>query len=717
MARKSVIIVVAILISVICLEALGQVKFNIQDLNYGGKPFNPGDVACVHRVRLSDKYDTNKWDVFLTKIAVENVGNATNNEIAWLEVRLEVGGETNVLVHSTGFPISQMLLPLPPDQRSVPDDEDAVLTVWMKAGDNLTEGHTIQTRIHLWYSEGSEGAETTVLDAVAETLVMSIIFDAQVLTSPLGGILNPGDEFPVLQVKAADTADANFDGLKLVRVRVDGPSNLEWTVGTQTQRVKLSVGREVVLEDPIFVAFDEEEGSITLWAKVPSHLRPKELLIVDPSVTLVIQEGAQENSFQYTDPSPDTVLAGGVENFSVDVPQGGEVLTSVPSTLAYSTVTLSDRDRNDTRVRVDSIALTALGTVFHQIQGIEIANTQGSVLGFRNGLGNIALLQPDGNPISIPDDGEISFGIQLYLVGPMPLGASLLIAHQFDIDETNPYGEEGTHFSGVQKAEPEKAIFFGKPIIELRAVPNNAEPWTGSIELSTDGETVGTIEAVIHYTPSQSIAITGVSAETSYRIVSQEVNSQNGTIPVSIKLGGGQAKTGQFLKVLFELLEGVESPITVTARLEVISLLDTAGLELPYSIRPETVNLTLTALSPPPEESVSAQPEEPGVTPNGQEFGLKTSYAEGEPLQIAFRLLDPVTGSPITNATVTLSIVRIISGEPQETVYFGTIPFDQKRGMYALDYDAADLTPGSYDLYIGASTGQTYKVHIEVRAP
>lgn len=717
MARKSVIIVVAILISVICLETLGQVKFNIQDLNYGGKPFNPGDVARVHRVRLSDKYDTNKWDVFLTKIAVENVGNATNDEIAWLEVRLEVGGQTNVLVHSTGFPISQMLLHLPPNQRSVPDDEDAVLTVWMKAGDNLIDGHTLQTRIHLWYSEGSEGDETTVLDAVAETLVMAISFDAQVLTSPRGGILNPGDEFPVLQVKAADTADANFDGLKLVRVRVDGLRDLEWTVGTQTQRVKLPVGREFSLEDPVFVAFDEEEGIITLWAKVPSHLRPKEPLTVDPRLTLVIQEGTQEKSFQLTDPSPDTVLSGGVENFSVDVPQGGEVLTSVPSTLAYSTVTLRDRDRNDTRVRVDSIALTALGTVSHQIQGIEIANTQGSVLGFRSGLGNIALLQPDGKSISIPDDGEISFGIQLSLVGPMPIGGSLLIAHHFDIDETNPYGETGTRFSGVQKAELEKAIFFGKPTIELRAVPNNAEPWTGSIELLTNGETVGTIEATIYYTPTQSISITGLSAETPYRIVNQEVDSQNGTISFSIKLGGGQAKPGRFLRVLFGLLDGVESPITVTARLEVISLLDTAGLELPYSIRPETVNITLTAPSPPPEEPVSAQPQEPGVTPSGQELGLKTSYTQGEPIHLAFPLLDSVTGSPITDATVTLSVVRIASGKPQETVYFGTIPFDQTRGMYTLDYDTGDLAPGSYDLYIGASTGQTYKVHIEVRAP
>jgi hypothetical protein len=716
MARKNVVIVVAVLLFVVCFEVLGEVKFNVQDLNYGGNPFNPGDVACVHRVLLSDKYDTNKLDVFLTKMVVENVGNATNSEIAWLEVRLEVGGKTNVLVHATGFPISQMLLALPSDQRSVPDDESAVLTVWMKAGDKLTDGHTIQPRIQLWYSEGAEGGEAIILDAVAETLVMAMSFDAQVLATPLGGILNPGDEFPVLQVRAADTADANFDGLMLVRARVDGLRDLEWTIGTQAERVKLAVGMDVSLENPVFVAFDEEEGTITLWARVPAHLRPKEPLTVDPKVTLVIQEGTQEKSFQFTDPSPDTVFFGGIEDFRVDVPQGGAVLTSVPATLAYSTITLADRDRNDTRVRIDSIALSALGTVSQQIQGVEITTTKGSVLAFRSGLGSLPLLQPDGSSIWVSDDGATSFAIQLSLVGPMPLGASLLIAHQFDIDETNPYGDMGTCFSGIQKAEPEKAIFFGKPTIEQRAIPNSAEPWIGSIELSTDGETVGTIEAAIHYTPAQLISITDLSAEAPYRIVNQKVDSQAGMITFSLKLGAGQAKSGKFLRVVFALLDGAESPISVTSRLEVISLLDTAGVKLPYSIRSETANITLTPPPPPPEEVVPAEQQEPVSTPSGQEFGLKTSYAQGESIHLAFPLLDSVTGSAITDTTVTLSVVKIDPGKLPETVYFGTIPFDQSREMYSLDYGTADLTPGSYDLYIGASTGQTYTIHIEIHA-
>jgi hypothetical protein len=662
MARKNVVIVVAVLLFVVCFEVLGEVKFNVQDLNYGGNPFNPGDVACVHRVLLSDKYDTNKLDVFLTKMVVENVGNATNSEIAWLEVRLEVGGKTNVLVHATGFPISQMLLALPSDQRSVPDDESAVLTVWMKAGDKLTDGHTIQPRIQLWYSEGAEGGEAIILDAVAETLVMAMSFDAQVLATPLGGILNPGDEFPVLQVRAADTADANFDGLMLVRARVDGLRDLEWTIGTQAERVKLAVGMDVSLENPVFVAFDEEEGTITLWARVPAHLRPKEPLTVDPKVTLVIQEGTQEKSFQFTDPSPDTV------------------------------------------------------TVSQQIQGVEITTTKGSVLAFRSGLGSLPLLQPDGSSIWVSDDGATSFAIQLSLVGPMPLGASLLIAHQFDIDETNPYGDTGTCFSGIQKAEPEKAIFFGKPTIEQRAIPNSAEPWIGSIELSTDGETVGTIEAAIHYTPAQLISITDLSAEAPYRIVNQKVDSQAGMITFSLKLGAGQAKSGKFLRVVFALLDGAESPISVTSRLEVISLLDTAGVKLPYSIRSETANITLTPPPPPPEEVVPAEQQEPVSTPSGQEFGLKTSYAQGESIHLAFPLLDSVTGSAITDTTVTLSVVKIDPGKLPETVYFGTIPFDQSREMYSLDYGTADLTPGSYDLYIGASTGQTYTIHIEIHA-
>jgi len=97
----------------------------------------PGDVACVHRALLSDKYDTNKLDIFLTKMVVENAGSATNSEIAWLEVRLEVGDKTNVLVHATGFPIPQMLLALPSDQRRVLDNETAVLTVWMNAVNSL----------------------------------------------------------------------------------------------------------------------------------------------------------------------------------------------------------------------------------------------------------------------------------------------------------------------------------------------------------------------------------------------------------------------------------------------------------------------------------------------------------------------------------------------------------------------------------------------------
>ena len=139
------------------VPAVAGELLEVQDLSYHSKPFDPGDYGMVQRISLRDHDADNPWDVFLTRVSVENVGTAVPEEITEVKVELRTERGTFLIAESGGFPVVATLLDMPPESRSIPDDTDALLVIRVRVGDRLTDGHTLCTKVHLWFSEGREG--------------------------------------------------------------------------------------------------------------------------------------------------------------------------------------------------------------------------------------------------------------------------------------------------------------------------------------------------------------------------------------------------------------------------------------------------------------------------------------------------------------------------------------------------------------------------------
>jgi hypothetical protein len=94
----------AFVFGALSLWALGQPEF-FQDLAYGGKPFNPGDVGLVMKAVLRDNDAGNTDPIYFTRLSLENLGNAGPGEIEWVEVRMEdPSGKTFALSTGPGLP-------------------------------------------------------------------------------------------------------------------------------------------------------------------------------------------------------------------------------------------------------------------------------------------------------------------------------------------------------------------------------------------------------------------------------------------------------------------------------------------------------------------------------------------------------------------------------------------------------------------------------------
>ncbi len=587
------------------VTTLGQFE-EFRDLGYGNVPFNPTDSGLAMRALLRDNDAGNRDPVYLTRLLLENTGTATDAEIEWIELRMEIGGETRVLARGSGFPISEVLLPRPAVERMVPDDGEAWLTVWVKVTDRIVHGNTLQPRITLWWSEGKEGGTVELTDSVPERFVVEGSFGAQGLPGPEGGVLNPGDVFLVAEAEVWDTPDVNTHQLYIVSVRVDGPRELLWTVDINNgvTRIEVPAGMEVQLPAPAFVAFDTFDeirpGAVRLFVTVPATFRPKDPLTVAPSWRLTVREGKRgphEASFSFSDPRPDTVVTAGFESVTVEVPDGGRVFTVVPSTLAYSTLTLTDADRNHTPLRLDRLELVARGTVSAQVTAVELGDTRGNFLGFGAGLAPLGLFSPAGKPLIVLDNGSISFTTTLSLGGKMPLGGSLLLAHRVKVEEALPYDwlylpTALTKFAGVQEIVPARAIFFGRPRIQLAAVDS-------TVEIATDGETVGTFRGVLKYTPTAPLTLQDVTlklvAEAPYRIVEENLDAETGELTFRVETSRAQARAGKLLTVQVVVDRTKHPTGTVAVELESVKLVDWAGIELPFSLSPRVVTVTWEA--------------------------------------------------------------------------------------------------------------------------
>ena len=581
----------ALLAVAVCLAlpAFGQDLLSVRDLGFQRKPFNPGDSGVIQRVELRDNDAGNRDDVYLTKLTVENLGTATPDEIAQVEVRMETERGTFVLAQADSFPITAILLPLPAEQRSVPDDSRALLMIWVQVGDRLTDGHTIQPQVHIWYSERGEGGEAQVQDGAPETLIMEGSFLARALPGPQGGVLNPGDAFPIMEFQVEDTPDINFLDLEIIELTLDAPNGLVYELYNNASRLELTPGRTLRVPEGYFAAVDEGVGTLYISVRVPPEFSARAPVTVAPSLSFVVREGDFTKRFQVSDPTPDTVVIAGAEELSVQVPQGGQVLTRPPAQLQYSRLTITDQDRNATALRLDSLALVAKGTVASQIVGIEITDSQGNLLAYQDRLGEIPLIDPSGRPLSVSDDSSRTLVSTLTLQGPFPVGASLLLEHRVKLAEIHPYQVTTTYFAGIQAVTPARAIFFGQPEFELKPREQGVEVWT-------TGETIASLVLSLRYSPTQSVSVVALTPTGGWRIKDQAVDPQAGLIELELGLRPGRSpQAGKVLEVQWTLVGRVDTYQEVTAQLSVERVEDTAGIELPHRVRTSSARFTLTA--------------------------------------------------------------------------------------------------------------------------
>jgi len=327
MKRGALLAVFTAVILMLSFTTYSAAELAVSDMEFAGKPFNEGDDGRVQRVLLRD-HDVNSDNVVLTKLTVENLGSATNDEIAWVKVELEVNGRAITLVESEGFPISLVLLSLPLDQRTIPDDASAMLTIYVGIGNKIVDGHTIQTQVDIRYSEGGEGGEALAKDRYPEVVSRTENLSTGLNADLEGGILNPGDELPVMQIQLADPPDSNFWGLQVTEARVMGPTLVQWILGTDTQKIPIAPGQSVVLDEPILAAFDEGAGTITLWASIPVDASIPSPITVQPQLDLTVAEGESRTNFTFSDTTPDTIVRGGFEELQASISQGGTILSA-----------------------------------------------------------------------------------------------------------------------------------------------------------------------------------------------------------------------------------------------------------------------------------------------------------------------------------------------------------------------------------------------------
>jgi hypothetical protein len=590
----------------LALSALAQPE-EFRDLNFGNKPFDPGDVGLVMRAIVRDNDAANTDPIYLTRVTVENLGTAKAEDIEWVELRMETSCGKNVLLtFGPGFPLQEVLLDRDPEERVIPDDGEAYFSVWVKVTDKITEGRTIQPKLTLEWVEGEKGGKIELVDGTPEKLLVTSSFAAKALAGPEGGNLNPGDRFPVAEFEVQDSPDVNPWGLDVVKVRLDGPAGLVWILDNGITKLEIPAGRDYTLAEPLFAALDEGKGKLTLWVLVPEDFRPPEPITVAPSLVLTLSEAKHSQVFRLVDPIPDRVLAAGLEILDVNVPKAGTVVSPSPGTFLYSTLIVGDQDRNATPVRLDSLTLRPLGTLT-AVASVEVMDQGGRLVGFAKGLDKpVSLTSPDGKPLLLPDDASWNLNISLSISGKIPLGASLLLSHEIAVEEVLPQdwlarSDALTKFKGTQVVTPAAAVFFGQPTLKLAKAEDRAV-------LSTDGETIGLISGKLSVQPWEFVDLS-VQGLSGYKLTTKSLEDG---LSLTLEAGKTVAKAGD-LAAFVPSLKPVRVPkkeIAVTLSLTVDKVVDWAGISLPFSLGPSQVAFSFTVpqigILPTPERKDAA---------------------------------------------------------------------------------------------------------------
>ncbi len=710
MKRSHILALTIGVILVLSFAAHSKAELTATDMGFAGKPFNPKDNGMVQRILLRDR-DVNQDDVILTKLSVENLGTATNKEIDWVKVELEIEGKVITLAETDSFPISLVLLSMPLDQRTIPDDTSATLSIYVGIAEQISDGHTIQTQVEIRFSERQEGGQLLVKDANPEILSTTQSLSAEQVPIE-GGILNPGDELEAMQLRFADNPDSNFWGLQITKVRVTGSLQVQWIFGTDTQKYTIEPGQLVTLKEPVLAALDESQGTVSLWVRVPIGTAIPAPIIVKPQLDIVVTEGQVQREFTFSDTVEDTIIEGGFEKLKASVNQAGKIIQAPQERFAYSVITLHDQDRNSSYLRVKNLELLCLGTVCNQLSNIEIEDGQGNLIGYSQTFDLVDLTSPSGELIRVPDEGMIELLVGFDVASPVPLGGSLLLAHSLEVEEIVLMGEK-THFSGAQQVVPEEAVFFGRPTFSLSADED-------SVAITTDGETIKNLVITLNYGPDHVSVIPEIVPDASVKLTSQKINAEEGQLVLAFQTT--DPSPGEIASVFFRLAEEVTSTVEVQISLNVDNVVDTAGIELPYAVTP---NSAVVSLEPPvPEEApavseeeqpVVTQPETPTATePSFVGLSLASSYRQGDIIKSAFGMIDE-NGQPILNASVSISIVKTKEDQSSEVVYVDVVSYNPSTEKYELEYDTFELSPGIYNIYISSSRVPTQKIQIEVR--
>ena len=462
----------------------------VEDLGYQAKLFNPGDEGVVQRIKLRD-HDTNPDPVIFTKLRVENRGTATVQDLVWVKVFLRVGDEQILLAEANSFPIHAYLRG-PVEERSLPDDSLGYIEVMIRASEDPTHGHTLQPELTLWYSEGKEGESFTLLDGSPDRLSVEA-FAVEVLPGPEGGYLNPKDEFVVTEINFQDDVDVNFENLYLEEISISGPGRPtveKWIIDNGISRVESPSPATFTLPKGYLLALDEGEHVLKVIAVVGE--KPRDGEEIRPTVTVTVREGGNTKSFTLSDPVADVVRYAGFEEIeNRELLRAGQILDRKPQELAHSFVTLKDRDRNGTRPAVLSLKVEPLGTA-RSLEYLEIWDDRGNLLGVADSWGEVKLSRPDGGPLLIADDGELSLKLVLGIGDELPLGASLLLQKALEVEEIDYGWNRPTRFADIQAVTDANPVFFGRPTIELEG--NDA-----AVRIATDGETVKRLEGMLTF--------------------------------------------------------------------------------------------------------------------------------------------------------------------------------------------------------------------------
>ncbi len=620
----------------------------VRDTGYEPNLFNPGDSGLVQRVRLRDN-DTDHHPVVLTKVQVENLGTAGDGEVEWVQVVLNVGGRRALLAESTGFPVMAHLAG-PTTERVIPDDGLGFLEVSVGTTAGVVDGHTVHSRVSFWYTEGDYGGSKTVTAGHAAVFTTRG-FDAELLPESTVGAVNPGDVFVALRFEVADDLDNNLHSIYLTEFTVDGPGMPEvakWqlvigpdSVTAPSVDIPLPGAAELPPEG-MLTALAGSSGVVELRGVVGPE--PTDGVAVQPTVSLSLKEGPNTRTFTFTAPSAITIRDAGfevLENLMLVRP--GQILDRRFQELEHSTVHAQDEDANRTPVSVSAVNVTNRGTA-DRISYIEVWDERNRLLGVGESWGDIGLAQPDGRALRVPDDGDMSLRFVLGVGEDLPLGASLLLCKELAVEEIHPSLITPTRFSGLQGVCDNEAVFFGRPTVWLSGTPPQDSPrQLVQATVGTDGETVNRVEGVLRFDRALCVEIVDLSVRSPYRLADSEVRvyeeTGQGELHFSLELTGGSARPGELVAVTFayalpdgtldracaeELLfpteqeleaagdEPVPPLLAVDLQLQALKLVDTANIELPFTLQERQLTLKLPAPLPPEveEEGPEEMPEE-----------------------------------------------------------------------------------------------------------